>query len=351
METAEIPEDLSMESAQSMAAFTIWHEQKTDAGEDAQPLILGQGPHALLAVFDGMGGAGSQLYHWQNYIVTGARIGAQISAAITQQTFELWLEQNPADGWFAFSGMLTDQLTTGLQTVAAKLIPISTGRLRSKLLRVLPTTFAGLGIEADTETEDRYTAWAFWAGDSRTYILTPNGLCQLSTDNLRVPLDALDQLLADVPLSNCISADQPFYIDHRRLANIVPPFIGLVATDGCFAHLPAPEYFEFLIVESVCASNSVAEWKAALAYELARYQADDQSLALLAVGIENFHTFSKQFEKRWIELYENFIEPFEKQTSTATNNTIENLEEKARLRKTLWEKYRAAGYEHLSHNS
>ncbi|MFL6187841.1 MAG: PP2C family protein-serine/threonine phosphatase, partial [Actinomycetes bacterium] len=208
-------------------------------GEDADP-ILRVGPDlGLLGVFDGMGGAGGRVYDTPDGRHTGAWIASRFARNVVERLMlELIKPEWNLDGP-ATAAELQRVLASSLAARLAELKAPET-TLRSKLVKALPTTMTLAVLQRTDPAASRYACHLFWAGDSRAYLVDPEaGLHQLSRDDLRSGGDAMRNLTDDSVMSNCISADTEFHINHRQV-ELQAPFLLLCATDGCFAYVRSP---------------------------------------------------------------------------------------------------------------
>ena len=237
-----------------------------DAGEDADP-ILRDGPDlALLAVFDGMGGAGGTVYETPD----GPRSGAYLASRIARDVVEERMLNLLVPDWnlngAAAAEDLRRSVQEALQDRLAELHAPKSG-LRSRLLRALPTTMAVLALQRTQRGGSTWLCHVFWAGDSRAYVFEPDGARQLSTDDLRDPSDAMANLRRDSVVSNALSADTEFQVNYRRV-ELSAPFLLVCATDGCFGYVPSPMHFERLVLSGLQGARTMEGWSRAVQDEV-----------------------------------------------------------------------------------
>jgi serine/threonine protein phosphatase PrpC len=311
-------------------------------GQDAEPTFILSENKGLLAVYDGLGSASTE-YEYEEEKKASAYWASLFTKQITEALF--------ADNSFNtqnFVAELQEQLKKDLKEKIRKLEktpPKFKGNLAN---RRLPTTIAGLYFDL---IENKLLI--FWAGDSRCYLLNPNGLVQLTKDDIVTNSDALENLINDAPLSNFVNADTDFVIN-QYIMQLEQPCLLITATDGCFGYLESPAHFEYLMLKNLVNSFNIDHWKADFVNTLKQIAADDISLSLLAIGYNDFEKMKIDFQNRFIELETKFISPLDdfnrkildKETSiSVAKNEIEKLKtDKNELRKTLWEQYKQ-GYE------
>jgi len=325
-------------------------------GEDAPPLRLWDAnrQRGLIAVFDGMGGAGSAPCLWQGKEYSGAYVAARLAA----QQLSLYFE-NYEGALEDFAEGLQEELKDFFARQAEALYPAGQSKLKSRLVRLLPTTMTALLWEPMHNPIDSYRLCVLWAGDSRAYALLPSGIILLTKDDVRQEegnSDLLDQLVNDAPLSNCIHAGGNFTI-HQAFYTVEAPVCLLVATDGCFAYLPSPPHFEYLLRYTLEQTHGAGmhRWAEILKEQLHTVAADDASMALVALGEAATDTALLYwvFTKGNAHLYRRFIAPLNelivqieelrerKEQIEEKLNVLE--QEKQHLRKKLWEAYLASG--------
>jgi hypothetical protein len=310
-------------------------------GEDADP-ILRVGPDlGLLGVFDGMGGAGGRVYDTPDGRHTGAYIASRFARNVVERLMlELIKPEWNLDGP-ATAAELHRVLASSLAARLADLKAPET-TLRSKLVKALPTTMALAVLQRTDPTAGSYACHLFWAGDSRAYVVEPEaGAMQLTTDDLRSGGDAMRNLTDDSVMSNCISADTEFHINHRQVA-LQAPFLLLCATDGCFAYVRSPMHFEHLLLSTLRGARDVPGWQRALEAAVAMITGDDAALALLGLGTD-LDGFKTLFKDRTVEVERRYIDPLDQldgQVQRAEQELAELRARRVELGAELWGAYK-----------
>jgi serine/threonine protein phosphatase PrpC len=338
-------------SAMASVSFKFCTAKVAGEGEDADP-ILRVGPDlGLLGVFDGMGGAGGRVYDTPDGRHTGAWIASRFARNVVERLMlELIKPEWNLDGP-ATAAELHRVLASSLAARLAELKAPDT-TLRSKLVKALPTTMTLAVLQRSDPVAGAYACHLFWAGDSRAYVVDPEGGArQLTTDDLRSGGDAMRNLTDDSVMSNCISADTEFHINHRQV-ELQAPFLLLCATDGCFAYVRSPMHFEHLLLSTLREARDVGAWQTGLEGAVTAITGDDAALALLGVGVD-FGGFKKLFRERTTEIQRRYIDPLDE-----LNGEVQRAEQelaRLRARRTefggeLWgaykpgyERYQAAG--------
>lgn len=295
-----------------MLFFTLWTEKITEKGEDAPPTLLlneeiGTG---ILAVYDGLGGAGSTPYQIGNKVFSGAYLASRLAMQVAEQTFVSQHYPFIETSSEKFSYFLEKYLKTAFQLKIAQLDQ-QRSKLRSKLIKRLPTTIAGITFsveEGKTMAENIYYTESFWAGDSRVYVWLPSGLKQISEDNLTENLDAQANLEQDAPISNCINADEDFSLYTKPLT-FQEPLVLITATDGTFGYLPTPAHFEYYLLATLHHPHTCTpeDWRRILTLALENVTGDDMTLCLLTLGYKNLEHLKYASLKRLLQLKNDFI--------------------------------------------
>jgi serine/threonine protein phosphatase PrpC len=286
-----------------------------DQGEDSDP-ILRDGPDlGLLGVFDGMGGAGGTLYETPEGRRTGAYLASRIARDVVEQRMLDLLEPDWHLNGKAAARNLQHSVQQALKQRLQELNPAPSS-LRSRLIRALPTTMAVVALQRTQPGGPTWAGHVFWAGDSRAYVFEPRGASQLSTDDLRDPGDALANLRRDSVVSNAMSADTEFHINHRRV-ELRSPFLVVCATDGCFGYVRTPMHFEYLVLSHLLEARNTEAWSSALQAEIAAVTGDDAAMSALGVGAD-LEEFQELFAPRVGELASDFIEPLDELSDAVT---------------------------------
>jgi serine/threonine protein phosphatase PrpC len=325
--------------------FKLCTAKVAGEGEDADP-ILRVGPDlGLLGVFDGMGGAGGRVYDTPDGRHTGAYIAARFARNVVERLMlELIKPEWNLDGP-ATAAELHRVLASSLAARLAELKAPETA-LRSKLVKALPTTMTLAVLQRTDPAASSYACHLFWAGDSRAYIVDPDaGVMQLTTDDLRSGGDAMRNLTDDSVMSNCISADTEFHINHHQV-ELQPPFLLLCATDGCFAYVRSPMHFEHLLLSALHGARDVPAWQQALEASVTTITGDDAALALLGLGAD-LVGFKKLFQDRTTEIQRRYIDPLDEldgQVQRAEQQLADLRARRTEVGSELWGAYKH-GYE------
>jgi serine/threonine protein phosphatase PrpC len=319
-----------------------------DHGEDSDP-ILRDGPDlGLLAVFDGMGGAGGTVYETGD----GPRSGAYLASRIARDVVEQRMLQLLVPDWNLKGAAAAEDLRRSVEEALQERLrdlKAPKSALRSRLLRALPTTAAVIALQRINRSGKRWVAHVFWSGDSRAYVLQPDGARQLTTDDLREPSDAMDNLRRDSVVSNAMSADTAFHVSYRRV-ELDGPFLLLCATDGCFGYLPTPMHFEHLVLAPLTTTRTVDTWSQAVQRDIAAVTGDDASMALMAVGAD-LGELKALYAPRVATLEQQFTGPVD-----AMRQSVERAEQELQVLRQrqlddtqqLWAQYKPT-YEHYLH--
>jgi serine/threonine protein phosphatase PrpC len=314
-------------------------------GEDSDPILRDGRELGLVAVFDGMGGAGGTVYETPDGPRTGAYLASRVARDVVEQRMVALLDPDWNLDGPATAADLQRSVRAALQERLAELRAPASG-LRSRLLRALPTTMAVVALQRRERDGDRWFCHLFWAGDSRAYVFEPDGGAQqLTVDDIRDHGDAMANLREDSVVSNAVSADTDFVVHHRKV-ELTAPFLVIAATDGCFGYVPSPMHFEHLVLAALRDAPDTDSWSAALQAGVSAVTGDDAAMATLGVGADH-DTFRELFARRTAELEERWITPLDDLDADLREHE-RKLDELRRARRErqaqLWAAYKP-GYE------
>ncbi|HEY6742959.1 MAG TPA: hypothetical protein VI110_11425 [Lapillicoccus sp.] len=284
-------------------------EKIAGQGEDSDPIVRHGRELGLVAVFDGMGGAGGTVYATAEGPRTGAYLASRVARDVVEQRMVALLDPEWNLDGAAAAQDLQRSVRAALQERLAELKAPASG-LRSRLLRALPTTMALAALQRHEPGGDRWTCHLLWAGDSRAYVFEPGaGARQLTVDDIRDRGDAMANLREDSVVSNAMSADTEFVVHHRKV-ELTAPFLVTAATDGCFGYVPSPMHFEHLVLAALRDAPDTDGWSAAVQATVSAVTGDDAAMAMLGVGADE-DDFRRLFAKRTAELERRWIIPLD----------------------------------------
>jgi serine/threonine protein phosphatase PrpC len=320
--------------------LAVYSEKRPDAGEDAVPSFVrhdagGQSDHQrrrLIAVYDGLGGAGSVQVPLRDGTVVSQ---AYLASRLTRMATERWYRWSVDRGKALAPEALQHWIHWHLAAVAEAL-PERRSNVRSRLQRTLPTTLA-VATVIPKSGRRRFSGSdiaALWVGDSRVYLLTPSsGLQQLSADDVRSD-DVLDQLVNDSRMTQVVSAASDWSVASSSVS-IDEPFVVLCATDGVHAYVKTPGVLEYVLLSTLQQATSVEDWGLRLLASIGAYTGDDATLVLSAVGFTGLPALRSAFAHRAEMVRESQHEPFRHLPADDDGSAL-----RAR-RVRAWEFYRA----------
>ena len=283
-------------------AFEI--EQKNGQGEDASVCLADpKSRAALIACLDGCGGSGAKKYpgadNW-----TGARIASYSCGRALVEWYErnaigkLGLQDYPAE---TVAQSLARAMRENIDMMKSEVNAAPERMVVSSMIRPFPTT---LSCALVSKQENGLRGLFLWAGDSRGFVLTKDGLTQVTTDDLKDHLDPFDNIEQDGVLSNVISA-KPFTVNARDVL-LSEPCLVLTATDGCFSYFRTPMEFEYTILETLAKTNSLSEWKNTLMKRIGAVASDDYTMEVLSVGFDTFDQLKAYFYPTLTRFWESY---------------------------------------------
>lgn len=272
-------------------SLKIWTEKVEGHGEDAPPLLIVKGKACAVGVFDGMGGSGAALCEsdfGESYTK------AYVASRIVASSMDTFLNNHlPTD----------DVSVEDMKAVVKRRLdeeqknypPQTKSSLRSKLVRDYPTTLAIVTLQ---EQKNTLQIDSYWAGDSRCYLWTYEGVFQISKDDLEEDNDPMDNLRNDAAISNCICGDRNFQINHKQIDLKKQPIMIICATDGCFGYYQTPMHFEYILKRSLQEAKDKSDWQERVEKRIQKVTGDDASLALIGIGFDTFKQVKSMASKQ-----------------------------------------------------
>lgn len=240
-------------------------------------------------MFDGCGGSGARVYD-----VYGGHTGAYLASRIASGAAYDWFqnEEPPA--------ALERDIARALQCYKEN--ASGSSGIRSSMAKDFPATAAAAKCSC---SPSRVDADFLWCGDSRGFLMTADGLKQITVDDVQHTVDGPDMRSDGIMTSVC-SASKPFHL-HEKQVSCSQPCIVLTATDGCFGYVESPIQFEALLLDTLLQSNSIEDWREKLFGILKKISADDYTMCLACFGYASFADLKKAFEPRHKALLETYL--------------------------------------------
>lgn len=311
-------------SLRIQGVIAINQEQRVNRGEDTSLCLSDQDSKAfLIACFDGCGGSGAKRYpiaeDW-----TGARIASHTCAEVAYE----WYNNNQI-ARLGTQGAPVEQIATSLKGAftdrlkwANEALSATESLIKGKLSKTLPTTMVAALAEPISEQTARCIF--LWAGDSRGFLLSVQGLQQITTDDVQGNLDALENIQNDGVLTNLITANNEFTIRTKDL-RLQEPCLIITATDGCFAYFISPIEFEEALLETLIASSSLEDWEKRLSLRIGEVASDDYTMQAAILGFHSFKELKSAFLPRLTDFRIRFSEPLRELKSTNDQNGMLKL--------------------------
>lgn len=274
------------------ALFFVNGEKKENLCEDSY-VTAAAGPNVLVGVFDGCGGSGAKVYD-----TYGGHTGAYLASRIASGVAYDWFQNSEA------IDALEPHLVNALKCYKAS--SKSTSTIRSSMAKDFPTTASAAHCTVNGGQVDVHY---LWCGDSRGFLLTADGLHQMTEDDVQHTTSEPDMRSDGVMTSLC-SASKPFHL-HDRLIHCTQPCIVFTATDGCFGYVPSPIHFEYLLLDTLLKSSSIEEWRKGMFSILKKISADDYTMCFAAFGFDDFQQLKNTYAARCADIYSRYIEAWD----------------------------------------
>jgi serine/threonine protein phosphatase PrpC len=309
--------------------------QVEKVSEDAPPLVtVRQSPLGdtvlTLAVFDGMGGAGSSMMH-----LTSIQPMVECSQAyVASRLIRGVLEEIAISSLGIKAHDLEAKLKVKLSEFSLQNGIVESSKIRGSMTKRLPSTIAVVRCDIPKELPFNKTQLfeVVWAGDSRVYVLTPDrGLSVITKDDV-IPTDALEQLRTDPPIVNVVNESVPFRLNHKKISVELPCLI-ITATDGLYGYIYTPGYLEFLILDCLYRSKTVRDFSDLLLKEASSIASDDVSFAIAFLGfgadLEKVRYMFRQRYENLKQLYQSFSDNPSIEDSESLIDTIWKTEQRS----------------------
>ena len=252
-------------------------EKNPGKGEDAEPIEFvwegESGRRTLLAVFDGMGGAGSRKVPAVNdpeSTVSMAYLASRAArGAVIETCKQITLKMQPGE----IVGLLAENIQKFLTRLVEREGGIPPGSMRGSMVKDYPTTVAIALIE---EGKTR-TVHTMWAGDSRVYALHHNQGFLLQQLTLDHTASGASSDGGDAALTRCATPDSADL--EYGTVEVPNDAIVFVATDGCFAY-ESTQFFLTTLIEQLDRSSSPEEYARKLSVALSAVAGDDCAMAI-----------------------------------------------------------------------
>lgn len=174
--------------------------------------------------------------------------------------------------------------------------------VKTRKFKLLATTLCATLIK---ENEDSVDALYFMVGDSRPYVWSEtDGLCQVIDDN-----DG-----SDGGMDGCVSLSDDFKVVCKCF-NFKKPCALFNASDGCFDSglFLSPMAFEKLLIDEICAAESVeaAETKLIADFDTYGTHDDSSTLAMRTFGFESFESLREACARRSAAICAEYLDKME----------------------------------------
>lgn len=308
--------------------FILQSETVRGYGEDSAFVHNYESGLVVTGVFDGCGEIGSRKYSGANDR-TGAYIGSRIAACAASEFFEQeyskkgvsYIKRTSAEQLECVR-QLKEHITGKLSEVKEKL---SKSEMESGIS--LPTA---VSITA-TMSAGKFTLCnCVWAGNSRSYMIDDQGLCQLTVDDTDVDSgDAFLDMRKKSRITNFAGGNVSFLL-RSGFTVLARPSILVNASADCFSHFRTPMDFENVVLETMAEAQSPSRWMARLGEKMKKVSGGDFTMTIACYGFEDFDDMKKYYSMRLIRLQNDYI----------------NMQAGAdgKILKQLWDKYKSVYY-------
>lgn len=275
-------------------------EKKQDAGEDADPTLYADNTRSwgVVAVYDGMGGAGARKYVHKD--TQEEHSSAYWASRYVKSAVEEYIKARPlgADPVEYFESAIHSVIKQRLDSELEN-FPAAKSSTISRMIAKLPTTMALCLYQiADEQVQLNF----YWAGDSRVYMFDGEKFYFCTVDDANAPDgDPFSPANSDLAMNNRICQDQPYRINKSETTlkyDPARPIVLFAATDGCFGYYKNPIEFERMVLTAV-AGQDKEQWLPVIRQAIIdNIQQDDFSISLVVIGDDSHETLSEAVNQR-----------------------------------------------------
>ena len=268
-----------------------------DKGEDSYFYSFNDRMGAI-AVFDGLGGGGSQIYDELDG-KSGAYIASRI---VSEASAELFYEISQDESFEQRE--INTFLVKYINDKYKILNPYETqSRLKSSMIKSFPTTLTMCLFRK--MNNNKLFINVLWGGDSRAFFMDEMGLHLLTRDDVDNP----DDLNNDGIMTNVISMSTS-YIIHEYTIDSIKKGVFIVSTDGGFGYFKTPINFEYIILLTLIDAESMVEVEEKIKDEINKYTGDDATLVIAVFGFDSFSELKAFYYSRYKLVKNKYIAAF-----------------------------------------
>jgi len=295
---AMLPETKDLVSTPSRLASFVT-QKIPDKGEDGAPIAIDSLVGDVLAVFDGLGGAGSTMVPALEPDKPDVKMAFLASQAASSGMLNAIKQLGTASTKGDLKHFAEEAIVKQLESLSNR--PGGKGaesKLRGSIFHSYPTTVA-MALIDDRENPSKRLIRTHWAGDSRIYILDNSQDCPLqvlTSDHNGAASSAGggDAALTRLATPSGLELDSFPPIGQGPL-EIGRHSIVFAMTDGCYAYCTTFKLLLILLNELSRAAN-LNDWTERLRVTLSSFAGDDCSMAISLPPDISFESLKELYE-------------------------------------------------------